>query len=503
MLSKVCGFVKPGVSQRSLATAALERKTLHPDRMNPHLVNAQYAVRGEVVLRAGQLAADIASGKNLPFKEIIYCNIGNPQELGQVPITFFREVLALCDYPQLIQKAKQNPGLFSKDSIARAEEYLNSIKGGTGAYSHSQGVPIVRNQVAEFIQHRDGIESHADDIFLSDGASPAVQSVLRALIRHGNDGIMIPIPQYPLYSATIALNGGQLVGYYLNEESGWGLNVSELARSYEEAKAKGVEVRALAIINPGNPTGQCLSKENIQEVIDFCHRNHLVILADEVYQENIYGSTPFTSFKKALHDMGTKYDHAELVSFHSVSKGFVGECGRRGGYMETVGIHPEVKNHLYKLQSISLCPNVNGQIMMGLKVKPPAPGSDSYELYSKERDTILSSLARRSAALSKALSSLEGVSCQEIGGAMYAFPQITLPAKAVAAAKAAGKQPDTFYVLNLLENTGVCVVPGSGFGQKTGTWHFRTTFLPPEHQIGSVVDKIKVFHKKFMDQYRD
>merc|ERR1712100_741146 len=116
-------------------------------------------------------------------------------------------------------------------------------------------------------------------------------------------------------------------------------------------------------------------------------------------------------------------------------------------------------------------------------VNPPRPGSTSYELYKSERDAIMASLERRSKVVFEALRNLPNITVNEAEGAMYLFPQLHLPSAAVAAAKAAGKAPDTFYCLQLLEETGLVVVPGSGFGQVDGTYHFRTTFLPSEQDI--------------------
>ena len=134
-------------------------------------------------------------------------------------------------------------------------------------------------------------------------------------------------------------------------------------------------------------------------------------------------------------------------------------------------------------------------------VRPPREGEASYSRYQSEKDAVLSSMKRRALKLVDGLNALEGVSCNQPQGAMYAFPQITLPPKAIAAAEAAGKVPDTFYALALLEATGIVVVPGSGFGQKEGTWHFRTTFLPPEEEMAGVVDRMATFHKGFMAKY--
>ncbi|KAJ3094835.1 hypothetical protein HK100_006002 [Physocladia obscura] len=334
-------------------------------------------------------------------------------------------------------------------------------------------------------------------------ASPAVQLVLNTLISHSKVGIMIPIPQYPLYTASIALFNGTVVPYYLDESKGWGLSTEELERSIQKARSEGVEVRALCLINPGNPTGQCLAWDNMKEIVAFCKQERLVLLADEVYQTNIYtAERPFHSFKKVVKSLGSEYDNFELISFHSISKGMVGECGRRGGYFECTNIDSKVLEQFYKIASISLCPPVQGQLLVGLMTNPPQPGDASYDLYQQETTSIFESLKRRAEQLAIALNKLEGVSCNAAEGAMYLFPTITLSAGAVAAAKAAGKQPDELYCLDLLNETGVCVVPGSGFLQKEGTWHFRSTFLAPEEQMEEFAQSLSRFHAKFINKYR-
>ena len=122
-------------------------------------------------------------------------------------------------------------------------------------------------------------------------------------------------------------------------------------------------MRALVLINPGNPTGQVLSPEAVQDVCKFCKKHGLVLLADEVYQENVYHPTKtFTSAKKAAFDAGVLGEF-ELVSFHSTSKGIWGECGRRGGYMELQGFDADVAAQIYKLASSGLCSGLPGQVM--------------------------------------------------------------------------------------------------------------------------------------------
>jgi len=280
------------ISRRTIGTSKPLAKILSNASISPRVVKAEYAVRGELVIRAENIAKQLAKDKQtgqktLPFEEIIFCNIGNPQSLGQQPLTFFRQLLALVEYPPLMLSPKVGD-LFPADVIARAKKIVSGTPGGVGAYSHSKGLPFVRQSIAQFIEKRDGFKADPEHIFVHNGASPAVQDTLRLLIRDSNDGIMIPTPQYPLYSASVALLGGRQVGYYLNEEKQWGLSLQELQRSLNEATQAGTNVRALAVINPGNPTGQVLSKENMIEVVQFCKQNNLVLMADEVYQENVY-----------------------------------------------------------------------------------------------------------------------------------------------------------------------------------------------------------------------
>ncbi|KAL0009683.1 hypothetical protein SO802_004791 [Lithocarpus litseifolius] len=475
------------------------------DNINPKVLKCEYAVRGEIVTLAQRLQQELqVKPGSHPFDEILYCNIGNPQSLGQQPITFFREVLALCDHPSILDKS-ETQGLFSADAIERAWQILDQIPGrATGAYSHSQGIKGLRDTIAAGIEARDGFPADPNDIFLTDGASPAVHMMMQLLIRSEKDGILCPIPQYPLYSASIDLHGGTLVPYYLNEATGWGLEVSSLKKQLEAAKSQGITVRALVVINPGNPTGQVLGEENQREIVEFCRKEGLVLLADEVYQENVYvPEKTFHSFKKVSRSIG--YGEADicLVSFQSVSKGFYGECGKRGGYMEITGFSPEVREQIYKVASVNLCSNISGQILASLVMSPPKVGDESYDSYCGEKEGILSSLARRAKTLEDALNNLEGVSCNKAEGAMYLFPRIELPQKAIKAAEAVNSAPDAFYCRCLLNETGIVVVPGSGFGQVPGTWHFRCTILPQEDKIPAVVSRLTDFHKRFMDEFRD
>lgn len=478
------------------------RGPLSLDKLNSNVVNAKYAVRGRLAIRAEQLKFELMENpEKFPFKKIINANIGNPQSLDQKPISFYRQVLSLVEYPQLLDKPEISL-LYKSDTISRAKKLIKAV-GSVGAYSNAQGVHKVRESVAKFIEKRDGFPSDPAHIYLTTGASSAVTMLLNVLSQDNRSGFLIPIPQYPLYSATLTLTGATAVQYHLDEEHGWATNVEEIADIVDEASSECIDLKTIVVINPGNPTGSILTKQNIQDIIRIAARDHLVIIADEVYQANVYKGE-FFSFKKVLREMQQehpgKYEEVQLASLHSTSKGMIGECGHRGGYMELVGFHPSVEEVIYKLAAIQLCPVVMGQVAVELMVNPPQPGDESFEEFNTEYNGIFNTLKHRSSVLYKAFQEMEGVECQAPEGAMYLFPKINFPQKALDEAKALNEVPDEMYCLQLLEETGICVVPGSGFGQKSDTWHLRTTFLAPVEDYSVALAK---FHKKFMDKYRD
>lgn len=469
--------------------------------LNKNLLTAEYAVRGPIVNRAQQLEE---SGK-----KIIYCNIGNPQALKQKPLSYLRQTLSLLENPALLQ----NPEVlksYPEDIVQRVQTILTKHSPGTGAYSQSAGIPFIRQAVADFIHKRDGIPATRDSVILTDGASKGVQNAILALLKNQNDAIMIPIPQYPLYSATINLYGGKQIGYYIDEQNSWQLNESILTESIQKGIHDGMNPVAIAIINPGNPTGAVLSYESIKMIVGFARRHRLSIFADEVYQENIYHpSAKFYSFAKVMHDVGEK--EVSLFSFHSISKGFLGECGHRGGYVEFRNIPNDVLAELVKQQSISLCANLPGQFATYLMVSPPQPGDESYETYVSERNSILNALKAKAELLGREINKIEGMSLVVPQGAMYAFVKFELPPEpeSVVASMSSDERlshemkRDEDYCMAMLEQTGICVVPGSGFGQLPGTFHFRTTFLPPIDEIEELVGTLKKFHQNYCKQLEE
>lgn len=482
---------------------------LTTDDLNLLVVSSKYSVRGRIPAMADTLRKKIEANPfdhNLPYDRITYANIGNPQQLDQEPLTWYRQVLCLLEYPDILRSigdSLSNP--FPPDVIARAELILKNA-GSIGAYSDSQGIAYVRKSIANFISSRDGFVSSLNDIFLTSGASNAVSYLLQVLTEDSNSGFLIPIPQYPLYTASITLNNAVPVGYYLSEENNWSISVNQILELVKDNISKNIKIKALVIINPGNPTGSIMTEHDIIEVIKIAAQFGIVIIADEVYQDNVFEGE-FISIKKVLSKLLKLFPHSykdvQLASLHSTSKGFSGECGHRGGYMELFGFSDSVKDTFLKMASINLCPAVPGQAIMELMVNPPKLGEYSYELYKQEKSSIHLKLKKRADTLHAAFEEMEDISCNKPMGAMYLFPKLNFSAelypKLYAQSEEKGILIDEFYCIHLLENAGICCVPGNGFGQVRGTYHLRTTFLPPGEEW---IQKWKNIHARFIKQFK-
>ncbi|XP_048886834.1 alanine aminotransferase 2 [Brienomyrus brachyistius] len=504
--ARQCG----GSKRYSTAEATVEsrrngevrERTLTMETLNPNVKAVEYAVRGPIVIKAVELERGLQDGMKQPFAEVIKANIGDAHAMGQQPITFLRQVVALCTCPELLESPS-----FPEDAKQRARRILQGCGGESlGSYSASQGVDCIRKDIATYVEQRDqGVPCNWDNVYLTTGASDGIMSILKLLVSGqgpSRTGVMIPIPQYPLYSAAISELEAVQVNYYLDEDHCWALDVNELQRAFHEAKHY-CNPKVLCIINPGNPTGQVQSRKCIEDVLHFAYEEKLFVMADEVYQDNIYSSScQFHSFKKVLYEMGPEYfNNVELASFHSTSKGYTGECGFRGGYMEVINMDPEVKAQLIKLLSVRLCPPVSGQAAMDIIVNPPRPGEPSFLQFHKEKTSVLSTLAEKAKLTESILNTIPGIKCNPVQGAMYAFPRIFIPPQAVEEAKVLGMPPDMMYCLRLLEDTGICIVPGSGFGQREDTFHFRMTILPTTEKLKLLLEKLAAFHIKFLQKY--
>ncbi|XP_075953815.1 alanine aminotransferase 2 [Anarhichas minor] len=466
---------------------------------NAKNMKLQYAV---LARRANQIKEELSQGMRKPYKELIDVCMGDPHRAGVKPLTFVRQVLAACIYPQLVDSDK-----LPVDVRQRAQMLLKACAGGSvGAYTATAGISQILHRISEFITRRDGgAPSYPENIYISPGSQWALMNILNVLVNSKaspRTGVLTPMPCYSTSNLSMIGLGAVAVPYSLREEQGWELQVEELHRALKSAKGVCKPV-ALYVINPGNPTGHVQSRKSMQEVIRFASEKRLFLLADEVYQDCVYGEkSEFVSYKRVLSEMGPPLsDTVELASFHSASKGFMGECGLRGGYVELVNLDPAVMKYIFKLFSKDSCAPVLGQFALDLLTNPPQPGDPSYPLYSEETQHIRTTLVHNVKRVFEVVNSLPGICCQPVEGGAFGFPRLHLPPKAIQKAKEMGMQPDVFYCIKLLEEAGVFVGPGCEYEPKEGTYHFRFCIMVPEDVMEELLRRLSSFHTQFMKDF--
>ncbi|XP_071346756.1 alanine aminotransferase 1-like isoform X2 [Trachinotus anak] len=459
----------------------------------------EYAV---LARRAHQIKEELRQGMRKPYKDMIDVSWGDPHRAGVKPLSFVHQVLAACIYPQLMNSDK-----LPSDVIERAQRLLGECAGGSvGSYTATAGIPEIVHRISEFIMRRDGgAPSNPENIYISPGSQWSLMNILNVLVNSEastRTGVLTPVPCHCTTTLSIMGLGAVMVPYYLSEEQGWELQVEELHRALESAKGVCNPV-ALYVINPGNPSGHVQSRKSMQEVIRFVSEKRLFLLADEVYQECVYGEkSEFVSYKRVLTEMGPPLsDTVELASFHSASKGFMGECGLRGGYVELVNLDPAVMKYIHNLFSKDSCAPVLGQLALELMINPPQPGDPSYALYNTETQHIRTTLVHNVKRAVEVVNSLLGFCCQPVEGGAFAFPRVHLPPKAIEKAKEMGMKPDTFYCMRLLEESGVLASPGSEYGQKEGTYHIRFCIMTSKDIMEELLKRLSSFHTQFMKDF--
>ncbi|KAI3374894.1 hypothetical protein L3Q82_021433, partial [Scortum barcoo] len=436
---------------------------------SPRRANSSISTRANTERKKNKTGS--TRGARKPYNEVIDLSSGDLHRAGLKPLSFVRQVLAACLYPQLLTSEKM-----PEDVRQRVQRLLGCIEGGVGSYTATAGVSEIVHRVSEFITRRDrGVSSYPENIYISPGSQWSLGNVLNILVNSQaspRTGVLTPVPCHSTTTLSLMSLGAVIIPYYLNEEQGWELQVKELHRALESAKGVCNPV-ALYVINPGNPSGYVQSRKSIQEVIRFVSEKRLFLLADEVYQDCVYGeNVEFVSYKRVLAEMGPPLsDTVELASFHSASKGFMGECGLRGGYVELVNLDPAVMKYVHTLFSTDACAPVLGQIALDLMMHPPQPGDPSYHLYNVETQNIRTAVIHNAKRASEVVNSLPGFCCQPVEGGAFAFPRLHLPPKAIQKAKEVGIEPDAFYCLRLLKDAGVLVRPGCEYRQKEGTHH--------------------------------
>lgn len=397
-----------------------------------------YAIR-DIVIKAKQLEAH--------GKKILYLNIGDP------PVYDFETPIALRQV--VVEKILQSN---------------SGSKLNVSTYCDSLGIMEAREAVAMHAIEKKGLKNiTADDVFISNGASEAITLAIAALINPG-DNIMTPSPGYPLYSCQIPVYHGELNPYYLNEGTGWQIDFDELEKRVNN------RTKAIVVINPNNPTGANYSRESLLNVINFARQYSLVVFADEIYDKLLFDGCEHISIASLSEDV-------PVVTFGGLSKNYIMPGWRVGWaiFHDPEKVMVDYHEAINKLLRARLCSPHPQQYM----VAPALASGDPHLI-----DVIGKMEKRRDITVDR-LNKIPGISCVKPEGAFYAFPRIQLP----------DGIDDEKYALELLEDTGVLVVYGSGFGEKPGTSHFRIVFLPDEETLMKSYDLIADFTKRFYHKY--
>jgi len=397
-----------------------------------------YAIR-DIVVRAKELEAK--------GKEILYLNIGDPPVYDFETPANLRNIVA--------EQIKQS----DKNNDINVSQYCDSM----GIKSAREA--IVRDAInVKKIPNVD-----ANDVVVTSGASEAITICISALINPG-ENIMTPSPGYPLYSGQIPVYHGELNPYNLNEENGWQIDMEELELVVND------KTKAIVVINPNNPTGANYSKESILNILNFAKKHNLVVFADEIYDKLLMDGNKHIAIASLSKEV-------PVITFGGLSKNYIMPGWRVGWaiFHDPAGIMADYREAINKLLRARLCSPHPQQHMI-------APALDETTEHFAE---VMDKITKRRDLTVKMMNEIPGISCVKPGGAFYAFPQIQLPEGVT----------DKEYVLELLEETGVLVVFGSGFGQKDGTHHFRIVFLPEEEILIKAYNAIKDFTAKFYTKH--
>jgi alanine-synthesizing transaminase len=373
----------------------------------------------------------------------------------------------------LIKLTIGNPGAFG----FRAPEHLQQAIAGnlpqSDPYTHQQGMVAVREAIATHYRQRGAPNAVPERIFMGNGVSELIDIALRALLNPG-DEVLVPSPDYPLWTAATILNDGVAVHYDCRPEDGFLPDPAAI-----EAKIT-PRTRALVVINPNNPTGAVYPRALLEQLVAIAKRHHLLLLADEIYDGITYDGALFEPLAAIAGD-------APCVSLGGLSK-VHRACGWRTGWALLSGEATRLGNYHHAIDllgALRLCSNVPGQFAVPAALEGPdtigplcAPGGRLYET----RRAVIAACARS-----------EHLSLVAPAGALYAFPSVV--------GDAALGFDDHLFALELLEVEGVLVVPGSSFNVAYRD-HFRVTLLPEAGVIGEVFRRIDALLERYAQAAR-
>jgi alanine-synthesizing transaminase len=408
----------------------IKQSCMKPITKSAKLANVLYDIRGPIMDAAKQMEEE--------GQKIIKLNLGNLAVFG-------------FDAPEEIQ-----------------QDMIRNLPNSAG-YSDSKGIFAARKAVMHETQKQGIAAVTLDDIYLGNGASELITMATNTLLDNG-DELLLPKPDYPLWTAATSLSGGTPVHYLCDESNGWMPNVNDI-RAKITSRTKGI-----VVINPNNPTGVLYSDALLIEIVDIAREHGLVILADEVYDKVLYDGAKHTAIASLSTDVLT-------LTFNSLSKSYR-SCGYRAGWMVVSGDKARAGDYIEGLNMLSnmkLCSNVPGQ----WAIQTALGGYQSINDLTCDGGRL-----RRQRDLAyELITAIPGVSCVKPQAALYMFPRLDPAVYPIA--------DDRQFFLELLKQTRVMLVQGTGFNWHAPD-HFRIVFLPHEDDLREAVGRIA----KFLETYR-
>lgn len=403
---------------------------MKPVEKSAKLANVCYDIRGPVLDRAKQMEEE--------GHKILKLNIGNLAVFGLEP----------------------------PDEIV--QDMIRNLPHAAG-YTDSKGLFAPRKSVVHYTQEKNIAGVHVDDVYLGNGASELIVMSLQALLDDG-DEVLVPAPDYPLWTASVSLSGGRPVHYLCDEQSDWFPDLDDIRSKITSA------TKAIVIINPNNPTGALYSDDLLLEIIEIARQHQLIVMADEIYDKTLYDGNTHTSIASLADDV-------LFVTFNGLSKNYR-SCGYRAGWMVVSGEKRHAADYiegLDMLASMRLCSNTPGQ----LAIQTALGGYQSI----KDLVAPQGRLTRQRDLAYDMLSSIPGVSVVKPKGALYMFPRLDPKVYPIA--------DDQQFAYELLAEEKLLVVQGTGFNWPEHD-HFRLVFLPPTDDLGEALHRIE----RFLGSYR-
>ncbi|MBL8480583.1 MAG: pyridoxal phosphate-dependent aminotransferase [Rhodocyclaceae bacterium] len=403
---------------------------MQPVLKSNKLASVCYDIRGPVLDRAKQMEED--------GHKIIKLNIGNLAVFGLNP-----------------------PEEIVQDMIRNLPD--------AAMYTDSKGLFAPRKAIMHYTQEKCISGVTIEDIYIGNGASELIVMSMNALLNDG-DEVLLPAPDYPLYTAAVSLSGGRPVHYVCDESAGWLPDLDDVRGKITP------NTRALVVINPNNPTGALYPRETLEALVEIARKHQLIVFADEIYDKTLYDGAEHVSIASLADDV-------LFVTFNGLSKNYR-SCGYRSGWMVVSGEKKHARDYiegLNMLASMRLCSNTPGQ----LAIQTALGG------YQSIRDLVAPGgrLARQRDLAHALLTAIPGVSCVKPKAALYCFPRLDPKMYPIA--------DDQQFILELLEAERVLLVQGTGFNWHN-TDHFRVVFLPHEDDLREAVARIA----RFLDHYR-